>query len=101
MEKQSSASLSGARRGERGIAILETVIIVALIGIVSTFAFFGIERARHQYRLDSAVRELASYLEKTRMDAIKRHVQTPTASATDWTGVSINGSRYIVQMDFD
>jgi type II secretory pathway pseudopilin PulG len=79
-------------RDERGFTILQTVIVLAIIGVVSGFAVIGLTRAKANLKLQNSVRQLSSYLEKARLDAIKRH-STSNVFFTDT-------STYVVQMDF-
>src|SRR3954467_10423616 len=79
-------------RNERGFTILQLVIVVAIIGIFSTFALVTMTRAKANLRLQNSVRQLASYLEKTRLDAIKRHSSSSV--------VFPDTTHYVVTMDF-
>ncbi|MDQ3684722.1 MAG: hypothetical protein M3430_03865, partial [Acidobacteriota bacterium] len=82
-------------KNERGVSMLETVIIVALVAVLTVFAFMGVASARANMRLQNSARQFAGYLEKARVDAIRRRgtsiVQTLTDDATSYT----------VTMDFD
>ena len=78
---------------QRGFSILQLVITLAIAAIVSTFALVGISKSRDYIRLQNSVRQLASYIEKSRLDAIRRH---GTSSVT-----FTNTSTYNVWMDFD
>ena len=60
-------------RDERGFTILQTVITLAIVAVVSTFAILNIHSTRASLRLQNSVRQLAGYLEKARLDAIRRH----------------------------
>src|SRR6266542_818670 len=57
----------------RGFSVLELVITTTVIGIISAFAFLGVNSARSSTRLQTSVRQLASYMEKARLDAVRRH----------------------------
>src|ERR1051326_1918565 len=79
---------------ERGIGILEIVIVIAVVAIVVTFSVIGISRAREDMRLANSAKEVAGYLEKARINAVRRH---------DTSSVQISGkgtSTFSVTMDF-
>ncbi|MDT4954870.1 MAG: hypothetical protein QOJ02_3008 [Acidobacteriota bacterium] len=91
---------------ERGFSLIQLLITLAIISIVSTFAVFGITRARATMRLTASQRELAGYLEQARTDSIRRHATTPASSTeTDLratiTVPAAGGTTYTVTMDFD
>jgi prepilin-type N-terminal cleavage/methylation domain-containing protein len=76
-----------------GFSIIELVIVMAVIAIASTFALIGFSRSRKSISLQNSARVLASYAEKARLDAIRRH---------DATNLDITGpDTYLVTMDFD
>jgi Tfp pilus assembly protein FimT len=78
---------------QSGSSLLELFIVVALVGVVSTFAVLGITRSRGSANLQNSTRLFASYVEKARVDAIRRH---------DSTNIDITGpNTYQVTMDFD
>jgi prepilin-type N-terminal cleavage/methylation domain-containing protein len=77
----------------RGVSMLELILVMSVIAIISTFAVLGITRSRNSINLQNSVRIFASYIEKARLDAIRRH---------DTTNVDITGpNTYTVTMDFD
>jgi Tfp pilus assembly protein FimT len=78
---------------ERGIGMVELIIVFAIIGIVSMFAILGISSSRSALRVQNSVRQLASYMEKARVDAVRRH---GTSSVT-----FTNTNTYSVTMDFN
>src|SRR5947207_12297945 len=83
---------SKALRDERGFTILQMLIALALMMVISAFAVIGLTRAKQNLKLQNSVRKLSSYLEKTRLDAIKRH----GTSSLVFTDVST----YVVTMDW-
>lgn len=85
------------RERERGFSLLQILVVVAIVGIVTSFAIVSIARSRDNIRLQSSVRQLASYIEKARLDSIRRH-----AAGTELASVAFtNTSTYSVKMDFD
>jgi len=78
---------------ERGAGIVELVTVVAIVSIVSAFALIQIRSSRSALRVQNSVRQLASYMEKARVDAVRRHgTSTVTFS---------NTTTYSVSMDFN
>ena len=82
------------RRGERGISLLELIMVFALIAIVSSFAMVGITRARASVNLQNSMRVLSGYMEKARLDAIRRHESAIVE-------VISPGNAFRVTMDFN
>jgi Tfp pilus assembly protein FimT len=80
---------------ERGSTLLQVLITVALIAVVSTFAVIGVGRARDNIRLQNSVSVLTGYLEKARIDAVRRHDSSGTVGVT-----FTNPTTYNVTMDF-
>ena len=76
-----------------GFTIIQITITLAIIAIISTFAIIGLSSARASLRLQNSVRQLSAYLEKARLDAIRRH----STSSVVFTDVNT----YVVTMDFD
>ena len=78
---------------ETGFTVIELVIVVAIASVVGVLAIISIRSARESFRLSSSVRQLASHLEKARLDAVRRH---DTSSV-----VFTSNTRYKVTADFD
>jgi type II secretory pathway pseudopilin PulG len=88
---------SDCRERERGFSLLQILVVVAIVGIVTSFALVSIARARENIRLQSSIRQLASYIERARLDSIRRH-----ATGTELASVAFtNTLTYSVKMDFD
>ena len=75
------------------MGMTELVIAMAVIGIVSSFAILQIRTARSAMRVQNSVRQLASYMEKARVDAVRRHGTTSVTFTDPRT--------YSVTMDFN
>jgi len=76
-----------------GFSLLEMLVVVALITVVSSFAILSFRKSNRNFRLAGATRSLSGYLEKARLDAVRRH-----------GGASINinsETSYTVNVDFD
>jgi len=85
--------VSRTQRNEQGFSILQLVVTLTLASIISTFAIINIHSTRENLRLQNSIRQLASYLEKARLDAIRRHGTS--------TVIFNSGTAYDVSMDFD
>ncbi len=94
VENKSMARLTIEKhRNDRGVGILELVIVVAIIGIVSAVALLQIRSSRSAMRVQNSVRQLASYMEKARVDAVRRRGNSSVAFTDTRT--------YTVTMDFN
>ena len=71
----------------------ELVIVVAIVGIVSAFAVVRVRTSRSALRVQNSIRQLASYMEKARIDAVRRHATTSVIFTDTRT--------YSVSMDFN
>ncbi len=97
-----SASTRTTRRkkpmAQSGFSMMQLLITVAVVGIVSGLAVFGIASARQRIRLTNSSRLLASYIEKARVDSVRRHPIDPNLMA----GIEVlNTTTYRVKMDFN
>ena len=72
---------------------MELAIVFAIIGAISAFALLQIRTSRSALRVQNSVRQLASYMEKARVDAVRRH----GTSAVTFS----NTRTYSVTMDFN
>src|SRR5215208_4024404 len=85
-------------KAQAGFSLLQILIVLGVVSVVSALAFFGIASARQRIRLTNSSRLLASYVEKARVDSVRRH---PLA-AEDMAGVEVlDKTTYRVKMDFD
>ena len=82
----------------RGISALELLIVVAMISVITGFALMQVVEARQYITRENAAQQLAAYLEKARLDSVRRHPSIPDEMAQ----VSIiNASFYSVTIDAD
>lgn len=79
-------------RSQRGVGLLEIVIVLAVASILSAFAFIGITRARDSIRLQNSMRVFSGRVEKARLDAIRRHA----GALIEFT----SNRSYTITMDF-
>jgi len=87
--------MAGADRArtECGFTVLQLIVVVAIAGVISAFTLINIRSSRESLTLQNSVRQLAGYVEKARLDAVRRH---DTSSVT-----FTNNTSYNVTMDFD
>jgi Tfp pilus assembly protein FimT len=89
-----STTEKDARRfeGERGFALIQMVIVVALAVIIGAFSIIGIRAARSTTRLNSSARAFAQACERARIDAIRRR----TTNHVEFT----DSDKYEITMDY-
>lgn len=91
-------ALRQGSHGERGFSVIQLVVVVAIIAIISVMATISIARAQQDMRRENTIREFKAYLEKARLDSIRRHATSTTNQAT----VTLTASNsYQVSMDFN
>jgi hypothetical protein len=83
---------------QRGFTIVQMMITLAVVAVVTTFGVLGIRTARAEFRVHSAARLFASYIEKARVDAIRRHAPDGEESSIETFAAATRG--YAVTMDF-
>ena len=77
---------------ERGVSVLDLIIVMVIVAIISAVAVIGINRSRNSINLQNSARLFASYCEKARVDAVRRR---------DSTNIDIKGpNTFAVTMDF-
>jgi len=82
--------------GSPGFSVLELLIVVSIISVLSGFALMQISRARQVMIRENAARQFAGFLEKARVDSIRRH---PMTSAQMAQVSIINATFYTVTID--
>jgi prepilin-type N-terminal cleavage/methylation domain-containing protein len=86
---------------QSGFSALELLFVIAVIGVVSGFAVVRLTAARQNMRLMSDARVFSGYVEKARLDAIRRHGGTITSGTPAPPTVQfLNDTSYSVTMDF-
>jgi prepilin-type N-terminal cleavage/methylation domain-containing protein len=56
-----------------GFSVIELLLVILIIGIVSSFALARFLTATRSVKLSGATRTLSTYLEKARVDSVRRH----------------------------
>jgi prepilin-type N-terminal cleavage/methylation domain-containing protein len=75
-----------------GFSLVELLLVITIIGVVASYAFLTFEKSTKGFKLAGATRTLSGYLEKARVDSVRRH-----------GGASINinsATSYTVNIDF-
>jgi hypothetical protein len=101
MDTEVGAAMNRKRRATRqhhGFTTMQMIVTIAIISIVSIFGVLGITNARAEFRLQNSARLFASYVEKARVDAIRRHAPIGQESWVETFGPGT--SNYAVTMDF-
>jgi type II secretory pathway pseudopilin PulG len=78
--------------------MLELLIVIAMVGVITGFALMQVVEARQDMTRENAAQQMAIYLEKARLDSVRRH---PSVAA-EMAQVSIlNETFYSVTLDGD
>lgn len=89
---------TGKPKTERGVSVLELIIVVTIVGVVTAFAILRISAAQSAMRITNSAREFTSYLEKARLDSIRRRPM----NVNEMASVTINSvNSYTVLIDRD
>lgn len=80
----------------RGFSLMQMIVTAAVVIVIVSFAVVRIVAARDHMRLTTSSREFASYVEKARIDSIRRHERGGAATITIQSQNS-----YRVLLDFD
>ena len=81
---------------ESGFSVLELLIVAVMLSVLVGFAITQIAQAKQNMTRANAVRELTTYIEKARLDSVRRHA---TTSAQMAQVAIINANFYSVTLD--
>lgn len=81
-----------------GFSVFELLIVVAMVSVVTGFALLQIAGARQEMIRTNATQQFAAFLEKARLDSLRRH---PVASAQMAQVQIVNATFYSVTIDSD
>lgn len=87
------------KAGQRGFTIIQLLIVIALVAVVTSFGVLGIRNVRAEMRLQNSARRFAIYLEKARLDSVRRRVAPGSEAAVQTFEPGTNN--FVVRMDFD
>ncbi len=79
-----------------GFSVLELLIVAVMLLVLGGFAITQIAQAKQNMTRANAVRELTTYIEKARLDSVRRHA---TTSAQMAQVAIINPNFYSVTLD--
>jgi len=77
---------------------MQMIVTISIIAVVSVFGVLGITNARAEFRLQNSARLFATYVEKARADAIRRHGASGQESSVETFGPG--STTYAITMDF-
>jgi Tfp pilus assembly protein FimT len=81
-----------------GVSLVEVLIVLAMVGILSTLALVQLAGARTDFQRQNIVREFKNYLERARFDSVKRRPSSDDQKST----VTLTSSTTIsVKLDFN
>jgi len=99
MADTSKAKTKKNQNCQEGFTIVQLLLVVALVAVVSALGFMGIRNVRAEMRIQNSARRFAIYLEKARLDSVRRRV-APGAESTVRT-FDPGTNNFQVTMDFD
>jgi type IV fimbrial biogenesis protein FimT len=56
-----------------GFSVVELLVVILVVTITSTFALVSFQKANRSFNLSGATRTLSAYLEKARVESVRRH----------------------------
>lgn len=91
---------------QRGFSLIELLIVLVVIGILTTLALMQFGESRVDFQRQRISREFKNYLERARFDSVKRRAINPdgercTNSTEQPATVQVWQSRFRVSLDFD
>jgi|SRR5436190_4200982 len=81
---------------QSGVSLAETLIVVAIISIVASLAYFKMGTANTQFQRQNVARELKVAFERARFDSVKRH-----ADGAGPATVTVTTNSYTVKTDIN
>ena len=60
---------------ERGVSVIEMLVVVVIIGVVAALAIMRMDGANPKFKRQNVARELKVAFERARFDSVKRHAE--------------------------
>src|SRR5436190_10155660 len=79
---------------QSGVSLAETLIVVAIISIVASLAYFKMGTANTQFQRQNVARELKVAFERARFDSVKRR-----AGGAGPSHVTVDATSYTLNID--
>ncbi len=83
------------RKGERGMTIVEILVVLAIIGLAAAVGLPTLQRSQVQARADREMRSVRALFDFARSEAIKRHEDVTVTPDSDSDGTVDPGEREI------
>jgi len=80
-----------------GFSLIEVFIVLAIIGVVTTFALLSFGSSKVDLHRQAVTREFKIYLERARFDSVKRRADNPNRSNL----ILNNATSFRVQLDYN
>ena len=95
------APLSNKRFADaHGVSVVELLIVVAMVCVLVGFALMQVSGARQDLARENAAQQIAGYLEKARLDSIRRHPLT-TAQMAQVSIIDANSYSVTIDANWD
>ncbi|MEN8162675.1 MAG: GspH/FimT family pseudopilin [Acidobacteriota bacterium] len=85
--------------GERGMSIIEILVVLAIIGLATAIALPNLQRSQVQARADKEMRSVRALFDFARSEAIKRHAPVTLTADLDSDGSVESDERDIRVVD--
>jgi prepilin-type N-terminal cleavage/methylation domain-containing protein len=83
----------------RGFSFLELLIVVTLIAVIGALSLMGITRVRQSLQFSNSTRQFLAYVEKARLDSIRRHAEPASGNMAT---ITVSDNRiYSIAIDFN
>jgi prepilin-type N-terminal cleavage/methylation domain-containing protein len=88
-------------RGQHGVSLIETLVVVSIVVIVATLALTQRSSADAQFQRQNVARELKVAFERARFDSVKRRAEGATPGSFVPATVIVDTGSYTLNTDSD